>query len=687
MTSRPDRTKRADARRSRAAIIAASARSLREGRRLDAQEIAEAAGVSRATVYRHFPGEAELARGVAGAVLDEASEAVEEALAGDRSLLATLRILVLRLFEIGGRYTPTPVSDACADVGTDEVARRLLTFATRLASTADLQPSPPRQWMAAAVAHSVETCLQLGSTAEDPPSAAEAHFQRMTDEVDGGLVLLDGDGLVVSANARGREAMALADPVAPGRSATPPATVFLYEDGSPLPSEAQPMSRAVRTGEEVGTTVGHRLSDGGTRWYSIEARPLRHRGVLYGFVGLFENVTDRRQVELSQLRPPGELGGLRPEPLDAARALDEVPAPLLPEQIVAEAMRLVGVPVALYVVDIDGSHLLRLAGAEHFPSRLPAPLALGPELAEDGIPDLRLRLEAELPGVAMAPMWLRGRAVGLLLALRASEDRLLELGRQGAAAMELAGRFTDVFDAARRRKPMNPAAELQQSLLPPRITHLGAGEIGGSVLPSYDVGGDWFDYVENRDGSWIAIADAAGKGPTAGGLGSIALAALRAARRNDASLEEAAQTMHETLKAMEQPEFFVTAVIARWNPVYSLFSWINCGHPPPLLAPRQGAVEELWSEPALPLGLFDRKRRFVRSQRRIENGDRLALYSDGISMRRTHDGFFGWRGIASAIDGAPGRSATATARAIQEAVVSASPDPIRDDAAVVVLAP
>ena len=80
--------------------------------------------------------------------------------------------------------------------------------------------------------------------------------------------------------------------------------------------------------------------------------------------------------------------------------------------------------------------------------------------------------------------------------------------------MELAGGYTDVFDAARRRKETHAAAELQQSLLPPRIARIGGGEIAGSVLPAYEVGGDWFDYVENRDGAWLAVADAVGKGAT-----------------------------------------------------------------------------------------------------------------------------------------------------------------------------
>jgi Stage II sporulation protein E (SpoIIE) len=228
-----------------------------------------------------------------------------------------------------------------------------------------------------------------------------------------------------------------------------------------------------------------------------------------------------------------------------------------------------------------------------FPARLAAPLALGPELAEDGIPALTASLESEFPGVAVAPMWLRGRAIGLLLALRAARDPLVELGRLGAAALELAGGYTDVIDAARRRKETRAAAELQQGLLPPRIARMGGGELAGSVLPSYEVGGDWFDYVENRDGAWLAIADGAGKGATAGALSGIALAALRAARRSDQSLEAAAQTMHEVIYETGRPEFFVTAIVARWQAVFSVFSWVNCGHPPPLVVRPDNTIEDL----------------------------------------------------------------------------------------------
>src|SRR3954471_14540376 len=77
------------------------------------------------------------------------------------------------------------------------------------------------------------------------------------------------------------------------------------------------------------------------------------------------------------LLPAGRLRRAAPLPLEALHVLDEIPPHLVADQLVAEARRLAGVPVALYVIDIDGSALLRLAGEEgELPDRLEVPLGL-----------------------------------------------------------------------------------------------------------------------------------------------------------------------------------------------------------------------------------------------------------------------------------------------------------------------
>src|SRR5205085_5027126 len=126
----------------------------------------------------------------------------------------------------------------------------------------------------------------------------------------------------------------------------------------------------------------------------------------------------------------------------------------------------------------------------------------------------------QLPGCGAQPLWLRGRVTGLLLYVGNPLTPLDDIAKQGAAALELANDYTDAIEAARRRKPTTPAAEIQQNLFPPRIARITGAQLAGGLLPTYEVGGDWFDFVENRDGAWLAIADAAGTGATAAGLGA-----------------------------------------------------------------------------------------------------------------------------------------------------------------------
>ena len=79
-----------------------------------------------------------------------------------------------------------------------------------------------------------------------------------------------------------------------------------------------------------------------------------------------------------------------------------MPPALLPSQLVAEAERIAGVPVALYVLDIDGSRLLHMAGPKRLGARLPSPLAIGPELDAAGVAELR-RASPASPGSSSSP--------------------------------------------------------------------------------------------------------------------------------------------------------------------------------------------------------------------------------------------------------------------------------------------
>jgi serine phosphatase RsbU (regulator of sigma subunit) len=382
--------------------------------------------------------------------------------------------------------------------------------------------------------------------------------------------------------------------------------------------------------------------------------------------------------------PAGRLGRQRPLALDAIHVFDVVPPALLPEQLVAEAQRIAEVPVALYVLDIDGSHLLHMAGPERLGGKLKAPFAIGPELDADGIAALRQSL-AEFRGIEVFALWLRGRAIGVFVAFGRPRQPLTEMARQAAAAVTLADRYTDVFARAQRRKQPKAAAEIQQSLLPPRIVRVTGAEVAGNVLPTYEVAGDWFDVVENADGVWITLADGLGGSTRAAASSAVALGALRASRRSGASIGEALLVMHRTLCEMPGPRAEMAAIVARWDPSSGRLQLANCGHVAPIVLREDGRAEPFSFAPTPGLGGRSTPKPSERWGTLLV-GDRLLLVSDGVIAAGSGQAGLGQSGLIAAAGRAAEASAAGTVREVHGAVRASAPEELGDDATAVCLA-
>lgn len=103
---------RSDARRHRDAVLAAAVHVLSARPDASVREIAEASGVGRTTVYRHFPGREDLVRALYVRVLDEAFEIADRAVtagreawaAGGGDALEVLVGLAVAFSELGERY-------------------------------------------------------------------------------------------------------------------------------------------------------------------------------------------------------------------------------------------------------------------------------------------------------------------------------------------------------------------------------------------------------------------------------------------------------------------------------------------------------------------------------------------------------------------------------------------------------
>jgi hypothetical protein len=202
-----------------------------------------------------------------------------------------------------------------------------------------------------------------------------------------------------------------------------------------------------------------------------------------------------------------------------------------------------------------------------------------------------------------------------------------------AALLVTRGQCTDAYTAIRRSEKFSLAAEMQWDLLPPLSLDSGRVSVAGLIQPAYDVGGDSFDYAVNGDTLDFAVFDAMGHGLESSQLAHLAVSSYRHSRRSGLDLTATYEAMDAAIAARSQWEEYVTCILGRLNLLDGVLTWINVGHPLPLLVRGGAVVGPLPCEPTLPAGLgADVMRHGVTeiAHSVLAPGDRLFCITDGV---------------------------------------------------------
>jgi Stage II sporulation protein E (SpoIIE) len=243
--------------------------------------------------------------------------------------------------------------------------------------------------------------------------------------------------------------------------------------------------------------------------------------------------------------------------------------------------------------------------------------------------------------------------------------------------------YGDVFERIRRRRPMTVAAELQWTLLPPLVFATRGLVVAGALEPCYTVGGDSFDYAVNGSTAHLAVFDAMGHGLRAAGTAALAVSAYRNARRQLLDLPGTYAAVDETLRGEFGAERFATAVFARLDLQDGRLRWVNAGHPPPLLLRHGKLVKTLELRPSTPLGVPFGDTPVLVGDERLEPGDRVLLYTDGVTEARTATGeFFTADRLAGFLEreAADGLPTPETLRRLRHAILAYQNGQLQDDA-------
>jgi serine phosphatase RsbU (regulator of sigma subunit) len=213
------------------------------------------------------------------------------------------------------------------------------------------------------------------------------------------------------------------------------------------------------------------------------------------------------------------------------------------------------------------------------------------------------------------------------------------LAAQIASALHGAKVYEETLEHMRTEEELAVAAEMQASLMPASMPEIPGWEFRAIIDSAREASGDFIDLIPVSDGRWgFLVADVSGKGIGAALYMAVVRTLIRTyARENADTPDRVMAEVNRRVLEDTSNEAFVTAFYAVLDPPTGDLVYCNAGHNPPYLfrGDGDGRSEEL-SSTGIPVGMLE-EARWESSRARIAPGDRLLIYTDGVTDARNEN--------------------------------------------------
>jgi phosphoserine phosphatase RsbU/P len=217
------------------------------------------------------------------------------------------------------------------------------------------------------------------------------------------------------------------------------------------------------------------------------------------------------------------------------------------------------------------------------------------------------------------------------------DKKILHVIATEAASLIENARLVQAEEEARRyQQELGIAASIQQRLMQVKIPEVPFAKLRGKNLSCKEIGGDFFDALNTKEGLAVVLADVSGKGVSAALLASTLQGMIYSHLSAGMPLLDVVTAVNRFFTEKMGGEKYATLLIARLRRDGEL-EYVNCGHVPPLLVCGQEVIRPPHGN--VPVGLLP-DASFESANCQMKSGDRFILVTDGVTEAENAMGDF-----------------------------------------------
>jgi len=217
-----------------------------------------------------------------------------------------------------------------------------------------------------------------------------------------------------------------------------------------------------------------------------------------------------------------------------------------------------------------------------------------------------------------------------------SQDILHAIATEAASLIENARLVQAEEEARRYQQELSIAASIQQRLMQVKIPEVPFARLRGRNLSCKEIGGDFFDAVNTKEGLAVVLADVSGKGVSAALLASTLQGMIYSHLSAGMPLLGVVSAVNRFFTDKLVGEKYATVLLVRLRRDGEL-EYVNCGHVPPLLVCAGEVIRPTHGN--VPVGLLA-DATFESSTCQMKSGDRFILVTDGVTEAENAMGDF-----------------------------------------------